>query len=113
MIRRVFTGPAAITAAMVVLAACLQIGLGALFPAHGQTAPAASGAPLPFWTERPCPLEDSVNCAWDAGTMGDGNGHSFTVPSAHRSADRQLALRKARWSIATAPVCTRWCAPAS
>lgn len=79
MIRRVFTGPAAITAAMVVLAACLQIGLGALFPAHGQTAPAASGAPLPFWTERPCPLEDSVNCAWDAGTMGDGNGHSFTV----------------------------------
>jgi len=34
---------------------------------------------LPFWTHRPCQQEDSVNCHWDAGTSGNGEGHSFIV----------------------------------
>jgi hypothetical protein len=25
----------------------------------------------------PCPYEDSMNCYWDAGTAGNGRGHSF------------------------------------
>jgi hypothetical protein len=35
--------------------------------------------PLPWWTQRPCPTEDAVNCAWDAGAAGNGAGHSFVV----------------------------------
>jgi hypothetical protein len=27
----------------------------------------------------PCEYEDSVNCFWDAGSMGNGSGHSFWV----------------------------------
>jgi hypothetical protein len=27
----------------------------------------------------PCPTEDSDNCYWDADTMGNGIGRSFTV----------------------------------
>lgn len=27
----------------------------------------------------PCKYEDSVNCYWDAGSMGNGSGHSFWV----------------------------------
>lgn len=27
----------------------------------------------------PCPTEDSVSCYWDASTMGNGTGASFTV----------------------------------
>lgn len=29
------------------------------------------------WIFRPCPLEDSPRCWWDAGTSGNGYGHSF------------------------------------
>jgi len=32
------------------------------------------GEPLP-----PCPTEDSVGCYWDAQTMGNGTGRSYTV----------------------------------
>lgn len=32
------------------------------------------GEPLP-----PCPTEDSVGCYWDAATMGNGTGRSYTV----------------------------------
>lgn len=31
------------------------------------------------WMKRPCANEDSVNCFWDAGTSGNGGGHSFYV----------------------------------
>jgi hypothetical protein len=45
--------------------------------------PAAASPPdpppdLPWWTRRPCPVEDSPNCYWDAGA-GNGTGHSFMV----------------------------------
>jgi hypothetical protein len=42
--------------------------------------PAAASPPtdLPWWTRRPCPVEDSTNCYWDAGA-GNGTGHSFMV----------------------------------
>jgi hypothetical protein len=26
---------------------------------------------------RPCPQEDSINCYWNAGSSGNGEGHSF------------------------------------
>ena len=39
---------------------------------------AAAPTPTPWWTRRACPLEDSVDCYWDAGT-GNGTGHSFMV----------------------------------
>ncbi len=35
---------------------------------------AETEAPLP-----PCATEDSDNCYWDADTMGNGEGRSFTV----------------------------------
>lgn len=41
---------------------------------HGSAAPS-----LPKWMTRPCAEEDSVNCYWDAQTMGNGKGHSFYV----------------------------------
>ena len=34
---------------------------------------------MPKWMHRPCPEEDSVNCFWDAGSRGNGVGHSFYV----------------------------------
>lgn len=34
---------------------------------------------VPRWMTRPCAEEDSVNCYWDAQTMGNGRGHSFYV----------------------------------
>ena len=43
---------------------------------------ASADAPTPVTTwfaERPCQYEDSVNCGWDAGTQGNGGGHSFIV----------------------------------
>jgi hypothetical protein len=32
---------------------------------------------------RPCPLEDSPRCWWDAGTSGNGIGHSFVQYHRH------------------------------
>ena len=29
------------------------------------------------WLNRPCKWEDSIQCYWNAGTMGNGRGHSF------------------------------------
>lgn len=34
---------------------------------------------VPAWVLRPCKTEDSVNCAWNAATQGNGRGHSFVV----------------------------------
>jgi hypothetical protein len=31
------------------------------------------------YAAHPCPTEDSVSCYWDAATMGNGIGRSFTV----------------------------------
>lgn len=42
-------------------------------PAHTPTLP-----PLPA-SATPCPTEDSVGCYWDADTMGNGTGRSYTV----------------------------------
>lgn len=39
-------------------------------------APVLHGA-LRIAVSTPCPEEDSVNCYWDAGTAGNGRGHSF------------------------------------
>jgi hypothetical protein len=41
------------------------------------SAPARSPG-LPWWTQRPCPVEDAANCYWDAGAA-NGTGHSFMV----------------------------------
>lgn len=41
------------------------------------------------WMKRPCPYEDSANCFWDAGNMGDGQGHSFF---AHKYDDGDLCV---------------------
>lgn len=49
---------------------------------QAQAAPA--GEPqLAQWMTRPCPYEDSANCFWDAGSMGDGAGHSFFAHKIH------------------------------
>lgn len=53
---------------MVVLTA-IGATLGVLWALHPGTPPA-----LP-----PCPTEDSVGCYWDAPTMGNGDGRSYTV----------------------------------
>jgi len=44
---------------------------------------AAAPPPAPWWTQRPCPVEDSVDCYWDADAT-NGTGHSFIV---HRFPD--------------------------
>lgn len=33
----------------------------------------------PYWIDRACPDEASVNCFWDAEQRGDGQGHSYVV----------------------------------
>lgn len=33
----------------------------------------------PYWVDRACPAEDSVNCFWDAEQRGTGGGHSFVI----------------------------------
>jgi hypothetical protein len=59
---------------LVVLALALAV------PAAAASPPSAAPAPtLPWWTQRACPVEDGVNCFWDAGATGNGAGHSFIV----------------------------------
>lgn len=80
--------------ALCVLALCV--------PASATTAPAD---PLPWWTDRPCPLEDSVNCVWDADSSGNGAGHSFIV---RRFPDGQVCVMYAERRVArTHDRCTR------
>src|SRR3954471_23215258 len=55
--------------AMIVLGALTLLGL-LYVPAVGQT-------PAPVWLSRLCKYEDSANCFWNAGTTGNGRGHSF------------------------------------
>jgi hypothetical protein len=45
----------------------------------GQERALAKGQPTAKWMRTPCEYEDSVNCYWDAGTMGNKKGHSFYV----------------------------------
>jgi hypothetical protein len=44
----------------------------------------------------PCKYEDSVNCFWDAGSMGNKSGHSFWVIE---RADGSVCLRYLRPKI--------------
>jgi hypothetical protein len=37
----------------------------------------------PPWQTRPCPVEDSVNCYWNAARQGNGYGDSFFVVRRH------------------------------
>jgi hypothetical protein len=34
---------------------------------------------LPSWVTHPCASEGDVNCRWDAGEQGNGQGHSYIV----------------------------------
>jgi len=52
-------------------------GVLAIAAATIMTTEAAAETPSPSWLTRPCAHEDSVNCYWDAGTQGNGGGHSF------------------------------------
>lgn len=55
------------------------VAVSAGLSAHASTG-AKPPAPAPaFWMSRPCPAEDSVNCYWNAGSEGNGSGHSFYV----------------------------------
>lgn len=59
---------------MLALVGTLGFGLSGL--AQADEAPTPQ---LPSWTQKPCQMEDSVNCFWNAGDMGNGGGHSFIV----------------------------------
>lgn len=59
--------------ATIAAAALLSTGVGVA------TAAPTADHPMPKWTNTPCEYEDSVNCYWDAGSMGNGSGHSFIV----------------------------------
>lgn len=65
---------------LIILAAAM---IGALFfGAHAATAQGSAPAPvlhgvLKIAASTPCPMEDSINCYWDAGNAGNGKGHSF------------------------------------
>lgn len=66
-------------AALGVAGVVAGLGLGL---ALGNVAPAQAGQhgqQLPVWVTRPCPTDDSVNCAWDAQRQGRHGGHSFIV----------------------------------
>jgi hypothetical protein len=59
-----------------VLAVAAIVALGVSAP----TAAEAHKSPhIPGWANKPCKSEDSVNCYWDAHTMGNGQGHSYIV----------------------------------
>lgn len=107
-LKRLSTGPLAITLAMVALALVIQLGAGALTSgAHAVQAESTTGQPLPYWTVRPCAYEDSVNCAWNAGTMGNGEGHSFMVRKVPHSGGLVCVFYAQRWYARTHDVCER------
>ena len=59
--------------------ATLTLAAGAVLtmaPAQAATAPTPHGVVSPMLS-KPCAAEDSINCFWDAGSMGNGTGHSF------------------------------------
>lgn len=63
-----------IAAAALALAA---LSAGSVATAGAAATPTKSARPV--WMQTPCEYEDSVNCFWDAGQMGNGRGHSFVV----------------------------------
>lgn len=53
---------------------------GGVLVASATVAVAAPARPdLPAWQTHPCKSEDSVNCYWNAHTMGNGQGLSYYV----------------------------------
>jgi hypothetical protein len=73
---RILRHPVVVILAMIVASAAIQVGLGTL-AAHGESH--RQPVDLPYWTVRPCPAEDSVNCRWNAAEQGNGKGHTFVV----------------------------------
>lgn len=53
--------------------ACAVIALAAPAVSAETTAPPART----HWMRTPCAQEDSLDCQWNAGTSGNGAGHSF------------------------------------
>lgn len=52
---------------------------GTILAGGGAAVAASSGTPenAPRWMTSPCQYEDSRNCFWNAGEVGNHQGHSF------------------------------------
>lgn len=65
--------------------AAAVLGAGVVLASSFAGYSASTDAPTPvpsqkLWEQKtPCAYEDSVNCYWNAGEMGNGHGHSFVV----------------------------------
>lgn len=71
-------------AALAALSAGMLIGSATDLPTPGVTAETLAAYTLATVAEFPdafpeCATEDSTNCAWDAATQGNGEGHSFVT----------------------------------
>jgi hypothetical protein len=67
---------------------------GLVLSVGGASAVAGEPDDSPFWVTRVCAQEDSRNCAWDAGTDGNGRGQSFVTRDLPGDANRILPGRQ-------------------